>query len=132
MEIKVQSVSITSEVLNAADTTQIVRLFGIPAHSYILHFLGRKRTGFAGVTAPSVIVGYTGGTADIMKSQDLSLAGDLMSGPNQDDKSFCPRLSPMPIKTEASRQIFATFTSSSGNFSALSAGEVEFVVVYVA
>ncbi len=133
MEIKIDQVSITKGELNAADTTQDIPLIGITPHTYILGFFARVRTAFTGVTAPSVTVGLGSGGTELVKSQLISQAGDIITGGSLDNKSFCPRLPPIPITgVETGKKIVATFTSSSGNFTSLSAGEIEFVTVYVA
>jgi hypothetical protein len=129
MEIKVAKCSITKEILNAASTSQTVALFEIPVNAYVLHILGRIKTAFAGVTAPKVKVGTSTGTSDYMPNQRIDSAVSLISGPMNKDR--CPVQFANYANTAVKQQIIATFSSSSGSFSSLSAGEVEFAVVYL-
>jgi hypothetical protein len=96
----------------------------------VLNVAGRVKTAFAGVTAPKVEVGYSSDTDIFCASTPISITGDLIRGSFY-EVNRCARSYDF-VKTEAGRQIIGTFSSSSGNFSSLSAGEVEFVVVYIA
>ncbi len=132
MVLKVENCAITKNLLNAADTTQTIPLFEIPSTAYLLWYGGRVKTPFSGVTLPQVKVGYSSDDDQLVPLQRIDIAADLIAGPvNTEHRGFCPRQVD-PVKTEAWRTISAVFSSQSGNFSSLSAGEVEFVVVYAA
>lgn len=129
MEIKIADCSVTKEILDAADTSQTVALFEIPFDAYVLNVMGRVKTAFAGVTSPKVSVGYSSDTDLFCASTPINTVGDLHRGSFY-ETNRCARPYDF-VKTEAGRQVIATFSSSADNFSSLSAGEVEFVVVYL-
>jgi len=115
--------------VNAADTTQTIPLH-LPGHGgYLLHFYGRVNTVFAGVTKPEVSVGHTDDTDAIMKKQHLTNIGLLVTGSLFTKELHCDRLDVF-MGVQKAPEIRLTFTSSSGNLSALTAGEIEFVAVY--
>ncbi len=126
MEIKVANCTVTKEILNAASTSQTVYLFRIPTNAYILHCCGRVKTVFAGVTKPTISVGTSTGTSDFMPSQRIDKANALLLG----QREFC-KVMHFDYQVGTERSIIGTFSSSSGNFVDLSAGELEIVMVYV-
>ena len=109
----------------------------LPANAYIMWCFGRVKTAFAGVTAPQVSLGVSGDTERYMVSQPISAVNELIAGsPPTDNKAtlgvkrFCAAMDKERITGDA-QPIIATFSTSSTDFSGLTAGEVEFVIIYV-
>lgn len=125
MEVKVAPCTVTAEILDAVSTSQTVYLCRIPVNAYILHCVGRVKTAFAGVTAPTISVGTSTGTSDYMPTQPINIANALLLS----QREFCPVLH-FDYQTATERSIVGTFSSSSGNFADLTAGELEIVIVY--
>jgi hypothetical protein len=106
-----------------------------PANAYMIGYYGRVKTPFVGVTNPQVSLGVTGDVDRYMPKQPISVANDLISTsggaikPITGMKGFCAGMEKERIKSTAT-PIIATFTSSSTLFDP-TAGEVEFVIVYV-
>jgi len=129
MEIKVKNVSIKAiDNLCAAGTTQTFTLMTLPPTAYVIDFMARVKTAFAGVTTPQVKVGGSTITDSYLILQDISKTGDLITG--RGGRGFCERIRERSDKAEANKTMTATFTSQSGNFSSLTVGEIEFVAVY--
>jgi len=131
MELKIASCTVTKEILNAEDTSQTVHLFRIPSDCIPLFIGGRVRTAIAGVTKPKVAVGITGDTARYVPSQRIDRAGDLITGTAGVHKQICMMQGVDYVSTETNRSVLGTFSSSSGNFSSVSAGEILFYCVYL-
>ena len=133
MEIRATKAEIkAAEHVDAADTTQTVPLFRIPPEAYIIFCGARVTTAFAGVTLPEVSVGESTDVDSYIKKQPINVTGDLKAGAVAKSIGYCESLGVGGmVKTEATRSVQATFTSSSGNLSSLSAGEIEFVIVYI-
>lgn len=130
MELNAVSCIIDKKILNAADTTQTVPLFDFVGTEYIIDIHVRVKTAFAGVTRPEVKVGYPDDLDRFFKLQPINRTGDLISGPHYESDNICKKQSPDHTKTETQKQVIATFSSNSGNFSSLTAGSIEFVVIY--
>jgi hypothetical protein len=108
----------------------------LPANAYILSIFGRVKTAFAGLTSPEVALGVSGDTDLYMSPQSLDVVNELVSvmatGAGKavtGVRGYCAGLNKPRIHSTAT-PIIATFSSSSDTFDP-SAGEVEFVVVYV-
>lgn len=130
MQVKVMTATRTAGVeVDAADTSQAVNVFTTTPDIYILGFFARVKTAFAGVTLPEVSLGVTGDVARYIPKQPVNKTGDLVVGHGVDGHGYCKKMQSYQ-KTPANIPIIATFTSSAGNLSSLSAGEVEFVMVY--
>jgi len=132
MEIKVANKTIkATDNVQAAATSQAVYIFAMPPNSYVLSMFARVKTAFTGVTGPSVEVGLTGQTTRYIPKQEINAVKDLISGWGVNGMGYCQKQAPdQQIGTTAQRNIIATFRSTSGNLSSLSAGEIEFVVIY--
>lgn len=131
MEVKVMSAIIKGvENVNIADTTQTVPLFELPPGAYPIAFGGRVKTAFAGVTYPTVKVGEGTILDGFIFKQPINKVGDLKSGFSINAHTFCQAIAGGGQKIEANRSIIGTFESVTGNLSSLSAGEIEFFLVY--
>ena len=120
------------ENVNAESTSQEVPVFRVKPGGYMIASGARVKTAFAGVTYPTVKLGEGTLTESILKQQPIGKVGDLKPGGATVTPGFCEALNTGGgQKTEATRAIFATFESESGNLSSLSAGEIEFFIVYV-
>jgi hypothetical protein len=128
MQLKVDKCSVDTTILNAEDTSQTVSLFEVGPNDYIFAIMGRVKTAFAGVTLPEVYVGLDTGGGIIIKKQPLNKVGDLLSGGSLDGR-FCQKIPAAAQSTEANRTINGYFSSSTGNFSDLSGGQVDFVCI---
>lgn len=131
MEIKVASCTVTKEILNAGSTSQTVPLFRIPSDCIIQAVGARVKTAVAGVTRPEVSVGTSSDTTHYIPKQHLGVAGDLIGSSSPVHSGVCNAPGSRFIKTEAQQDIMGTFTSSTGNFSSLSAGEILFYCIYL-
>lgn len=133
MEVKAFRKTITAAAnVQAADTSQIVYIFALPPDCYPLAFRARVKTAFAGVTTPSVELGITGRTTHYIPQQPINKVGELLSGAIFSTDNICPKQHSPDVQASGNgqRNVFATFRSASGNLSSLSAGEIDFVVVY--
>jgi hypothetical protein len=148
-QIKVAAKSIIPGTTGDSSYTEIVTI--LPANAYIMHTFGRVKTPFTGLVNPMVSLGVTGDTARYMVAQPLTVVNEFISGkllksssgirktatylPDKYKKDlphsmgFCEAMPKEKISPSA-KSIIATFTSSSTAFTA-TAGEVEFIVVYV-
>lgn len=132
MEVKAFKKTITAAAnVTADDTSQVVYVFALPPDCYILGLFARVKTAFSGVTSPKVKLGVSGHTDLYIREQRIGKVGDLVCGSSVAAVGVC---TVQPLGAQASgtgqRDVFATFTSASGNLSSLSAGEIDFVVVY--
>lgn len=136
----------------SSDSSYTENVFILPANAYVIAMFGRVRTAFAGLTKPKVSLGVTGDTTRYCVAQPIDAVNEIMIGkiaksssginrspvevPDRWKKDwapspgFCERMPKEKIQATAT-PIIATFTSSSTDFSGLTAGEVEFVIVYV-
>ena len=131
MEVKAINTTIKGvENVNAADTTQTVPIFELPPGAFIIAFGGRVKTAFAGVTYPTVKVGEGTILDGLMFKQPINKVGDLKSGFSIEVHTFCQAIAGGGQKVETNRSIIGTFESSAGNLSSLTAGEIEFFLVY--
>ena len=120
-----------SEHVNAASTSQTVPIFELPPAAFVIAFGARVTTAFAGVTGPNVQVGVSGETDKYMRQQSIGSTGDLIAGWAPNAMTYCEAMTAGGrVGTEANRSIIATFGSSSGNLSSLSAGVVKFYLIY--
>jgi len=103
-------------------------IMAMPPERYPIAYFARVKTAFAGGTKPEVKVGRYPATDDIIKSQRIDAVGDLVHGFG--GPGLCAHLHP-DIQPDATAQadIRATFTDT-GTMANLSAGSIEFVVVY--
>jgi hypothetical protein len=114
--------------INTEDTEHTAYVFERPPHAYPLFMAARVKTAFAGVTVPQVSVGISGDTDKYIKQQHIDQAGDLLG---MTQGTYCDAFKIGYMKTPSdSETIIATFSSSTGNWSDLSAGEIEFLLVY--
>jgi hypothetical protein len=119
----------------AADTVQTIFLFGIPARHVITGVVARLVTQFAafGLSFCSVILGGTSQTNNTITSTNFYLG-------NGSPSSFsCTQVvspssmmywSPFAMFTTDPQDIKATFTSVGAQLTSLTAGEIEFTVMY--
>jgi len=114
--------------LYAADTS-IGHTLVIPNNVFLFHLQANVKTAFVGVTSPTVKVGHADDTDAIIKEQSVSKAGMLIPGWPIDEKSGCSKMD-HPMSTATAPDLLVTVASSSGNLTSLTAGELEFVVVY--
>jgi hypothetical protein len=133
-QIKVAAKSISPGADSESSYTEIVAF--LPANAYIMATFGRVKTAFAGLTAPLVSLGIEGDTNRYMVAQPIDAVNELIGGMATGVsavlglKGFCAGMNKEKIVSSA-QPIIATFTSSSTDFSGLTAGEVEFLIVYV-
>jgi hypothetical protein len=132
--VKVLAKTIVPGTTGEATYTEIVGL--IPKNSYVLREFGRVITAFTGLTKPLVSLGVTGDTDRYMVAQPIDAINEFIFGaPAKSNsaitgvKDFCAKMDKNKI-TSSAQPIIATFTSSSTTFDP-TAGEVEFVIVYV-
>ena len=131
MEVKAMNATIKAvENVNAAATSQTVTILLVPPGAYLIAFGARVKTAFAGVTYPTVKVGEGTILVGFIPKQPINAIGDLKSGFARDGHTFCTSITGGAQKVEANRIIIATFESTAGNLSALTAGEIEFYLVY--
>ncbi len=130
MELVALSDIITKTVLNAGSTSMTIPLFSLSGTEHIFNFSSRVKTAFAGVTYPEVRVGYSDDLERFVARQAINRTGDLITGAIAASSVICPKQHPDHVKTEAFKQIIATFSSTTGNFSSLSAGSIDFVILY--
>ena len=130
MQVKVMSTTVDYSIVNAADTSQTLTVFTTTPNIYIMDFFARVKTAFSGVTRPKVSLGVAGHTQFYVPTQNIGTVGDLLTGACRDTANICTKIRSFQ-KTPANVPILATFSSTSGNLSSLSAGVIEFVCVYV-
>lgn len=148
-EIRVAAKTIVPGTSGEENYTENVAI--LPANTYVIAKFGRVKTAFTGLTKPKVSLGVTGDVARYMVAQPIDNIYEFVMGkllknsaginkssaflPNKYKKDlphsmgFCEAMPKEMIKS-SSLPIIATFTSSSTLFNP-SAGEVEFVIVYV-
>ncbi len=133
--IRVAAKTIAPGASSDADYTENVVI--LPANAYVLAFFGRVKTAFVGLTKPLVCLGVTGDTDRYMRAQPVDAVNEFIIGasPKASDPilgvpKWCVKMD-KEMAASAAKPIIATFTSSSTDFSGKTAGEVEFVVVYV-
>jgi hypothetical protein len=121
----------------STDSSYTENVVILPANAYVLAKFGRVKTAFTGLTKPKVCLGVSGDTDKYMIAQPVDAINEFIMGPpaRTNDailglKDFCVKMDKEKIAI-SNRTIIATFTSSSTDFSGLTAGEVEFIVVYV-
>lgn len=132
-KVRVDGCTVTVRASTA--TSETVTVLTLPANAYLVGAYGRVVTAFAGATGPYVSLGVTGDTARYMPKQNIDTVKELLSGTTttpkvQGNRDFCARMSSEQIKG-SERNIIATFGLGSGTFAALTAGEVEFVIMYI-
>ena len=148
-KIRVAAKSIAPGTTGESSYTENVAI--LPANAYVLAYFGRVKTAFTGLTNPKVSLGVSGDTSRYMVAQPIDAINELMagklvksdSGIRKDSilypdkykrdlphtKGFCEGMEKEKIVSSA-KPVIATFTSSSTTFDP-TAGEVEFVIVYV-
>lgn len=130
MEVKIATVTFTDDDISDASTSQTANAFYTTPNIYILQLFARVKEAFVGVTAPTVALGIAGHTQKYMPTQGIGVTGDLCGTVDTGNTAPCKRALSYQ-KTPGNIRIVATFTSASGNLSALTEGEIEFVMVYV-
>jgi hypothetical protein len=131
--LKAKGVRIQLEPSGSSHTAPV---FHLPANAYPVGFYGRVVTAFAGLTHPTVELGILGDTElyiqkhPINKVSELIPGHDTSGGGAQAKAGYCARLEHEMISTSA-KDIIATFRVGSGSLTTLTAGEVEFVMVYI-
>jgi len=135
-ELKIDSWVVDYTHINSSGsgaTTAVIGLFPIRPNAYPMFLRARVKTAFAGVvTAPTVKVGDETITDLYLRNQPIDKAGDLRSGGMYDATGVCQNMHMSSRKSfTVGAQMNATFTSASGNFGSLTAGEIEFVYGYV-
>ncbi len=130
MELNAVSCTVTGKTLDAAATSQTIPIFGFAGTEHVFGFSVRVKTAFAGVTYPEVRVGYSDDLERFVPRQAINRVGDLITGAVSYSSAVCQKQHIDHVKTEAFKQIIATFSSIAGNFADLSAGSIEFVVLY--
>lgn len=147
--IKTLAKTIIPGSCGSASYTEIVGI--LPANTYVIKRFGRVKTAFTGVTKPKVSLGVSGDVARYMVAQPIDKTGEFIIGkllkssagidktkktlPDKYKKDlphsmgFCEAMD-KEMTPASALPILATFTSSSTLFNA-TAGEVEFVIVYV-
>lgn len=136
MQTKVMTTTVQYDQLSVADTSKTFNIFTTTPNIYIMAFFARVKTAFTGVTGPTVKLGTDKTTDAYIESQGIDHAGDLLV---QHEVAYRSALThPIGCHASISHQstpknipILATFGSTSGNLSSLTAGEIEFVCVYV-
>jgi len=121
----------------SADSSYTENVVILPANAYVLAYFGRVKTAFAGLTKPLVSLGVSGDTDRYMRAQPVDAVNEFVfwATPKAHDpilgvSKWCVKMDKEKIAISA-QPVIATFTSSSTDFSGKTAGEVEFVVVYV-
>lgn len=137
---------------DSSATSYTENVFILPANAYVVAMFGRVKTAFTGLTKPKVSLGVSGDTSRYMVAQPIDIINSFVMGKLVKSSSgirktstflpdkykrdlphsmgFCEAMKTERAATSA-QPIIATFTSSSSNFGSLTAGEVEFVIVYV-
>lgn len=150
-QIKTVGIKIRLRVATT-ETSYTTNITILPPHAYVVDIYGRVTTAFVGLTNPKVSVGVAGDTSRYMVAQPINVVNELMTGKlvksaggiRKDAKSlpdkykrdlphtkgFCEGMERAKIASDY-LPIIATFTSDSTTFAGVTAGEVEFVVVYV-
>ncbi len=115
-----------------AAATSVTIPISLPGNSYFVTMYAQVITAFAGVTSPTVTVGFDVDTDALVKSQPIDQTGKLIIGGSKLGRQlFCDKLnSPGSQPSFGTKGIYATFSSTAGNLSSLTAGEIEFVVIY--
>lgn len=150
MQVKVMTTTIKYGDLSVADTTKVQNIFDTTPNVYILNFLARVKTAFAGVTTPTVKLGKSDFTDAYFAKQSIDVTGDLIpkntlanitsgslnlehpSGEWRDYQSAAVCTAHISHqKSPVNIPIVATFESASGDLSSLTAGEIEFIMVLV-
>jgi len=118
-----------------SSTTCTANLFPKFYDSYPMFIMARVKTAFAGVTHPTVKIGNGTVTDCYMKDQPIDQIMDLIPGASPNAQGYCEAMfmesRTKSFATSSQGKIVATFTSASGNFSSLTAGEIEFVFGYI-
>lgn len=135
MEVKAMSTTIDYSIVNAADTTQALTVFTTIPNIYILDMFARVKTAFAGITTPTVKLGDEKVSDLFIHDQCIGIIGDLIT--KKEIAYLQPHNHPIKCSSKIGYQkiplnvgMVATFTSQSENWSAATAGEIEFVCVY--
>ncbi len=119
---------------NTTSYTEVIGL--LPKNAYIVGTFGRVVTAFAGVANAKVSLGVSGDTDRYMVAQPINAVNELISNSSGTTggsailglKGFCVGMNKEKIDP-AAKQIIATFSAT--DFSTLTAGEVEFAIVFV-
>jgi hypothetical protein len=134
-KVRVAAKSIAPGASSDSSYTENVAI--LPANAYIMGMFGRVKTAFAGLTKPLVSLGVSGDTDRYMKAQPIDAVNELVWGAAPADNKALLGLKKYCVASDKERAatsgqtVIATFTSSSSDFSGLTAGEVEFLIVFV-
>ena len=118
---------------NTTSYTEVVAL--LPKNAYLLGTFGRVVTAFSGVSNAKVALGVSGDTDRYMVAQPINAVNELIANASGVTggkallgvKSYCVGMN--KEKIASAKPIIATFTATT--FSTLTAGEVEFAIVFV-
>jgi hypothetical protein len=136
-KVRVAAKSIAPGASSDSSYTENVAI--LPANAYVMAMFGRVKTAFAGLTKPKVSLGVSGDTDRYIVAQPADFVNELIvnhigafSASNSaiGVKNFCAGMNKEKINSTG-QTVIATFTSSSSDFSGLTAGEVEFLIVFV-
>jgi hypothetical protein len=113
----------TSTVAKAADITQSVTVFALPANSVIVSCVMKSGTAFTGTTTLTATLGVTGTlTACVSVAYDLKAA---VSNTN-----LTAALPATPVVSIAGTNLLLALTSTVDNLSSISAGSVSVWLAY--
>lgn len=134
MDVKAEKKTIDYSLVAAANAAATsgyaanIWIMAMPPERYVLGYFARVKTAFAGGTKPEVKVGKYTATDDIIRSQRIDRVGDLVAGFG--GPGSCVHMHP-DKQTGVTTQgdILATFTDTA-TMANLSAGSIEFVVIY--
>lgn len=130
MELIVSKCIIDKSTVDSAATSHTRPVFSLSGAEYLFKIMARVTTAFAGVTYPEVRIGYADDLERFVPRQAINRVGDLVSGAGSWSDAYCQKQHIDHVKTEVQKTIIATFSSTAGNFSSLSAGTLEVVLLY--
>jgi hypothetical protein len=118
---------------NTTSYTEVIGL--LPQNAYLIGTYGRVKTAFTGVSNAKVALGVAGDTNRYMVAQPIDAINELIStstgsvgsNPILGVKGYCAGMN--KEKIASAKPIIATFTATT--FATLTAGEVEFAIVFV-
>ena len=134
-KIEIAQVNIKYTDLISAESSIAYSAFIMQPNVYPVHFLARVKTAFAGATKPTVKLGLSGHTAIYISQQKIDLAGELIPGAGAKISQyaldgFCTKLN-HPRSEGSLTNVLATFDVPTGDFSALTAGELVLIMIYI-
>lgn len=129
LNLKVNKFTIRAiEDVKDGDTSQTLG-FHIPGvGGYLVGIYARVTEAFVGVTTPTVKVGTAGQVGLLIQKQSIDKIGNLVIG-GRLNPLFCEGLS-LPGGSSLDPNYQVVFESESGSLSSLTAGAVEFIILY--